>query len=204
MQRRIVIARHAQDDETRRGGWGQQDLVPEGIVQAEALAAWLQGYQPALGINHIVASDLRRAAHTAQIIQKALDVPLSYGEGLREMNNGALAGMPNEEALTRYPGLYASSLEMDEPYPGSGESPRAFMQRIRNTFDRLSSDVEAGSAPLWITHGGAVNILYHLLEGKAWSNRQKAYPAAHASVHVLEHNGKGWHFTLRNKHIYLG
>ncbi len=40
-------------------------------------------------------------------------VPVVKEEKLREMNNGVLVGMLNEEALIKYPGLFFSSLEMD-------------------------------------------------------------------------------------------
>ncbi len=67
-----------------------------------------------------------------------MDLPVQEEFQLREMNNGDLAGMLNDEALERYPGLFFSSLKMNEPYP-NGESPNDFFMRIKKWFDEFTA-----------------------------------------------------------------
>ena len=89
--------------------------------------------QKEFNIQKIISSDLKRAKQTAEIINGELKLPIEYTEKLREMNNGKIAGMLNEEVEKLYPGLYYNTLAIDEKYPG-GESPLDFYKRIKNSF----------------------------------------------------------------------
>ena len=82
-------------------------------------------------ITKIISSDLQRTITTADYVSKELGLPIVKNEKLREINNGDLAGMLNEEAIIRYPGLFFSSLEMNKSYP-NGESPNDFYVRVKN------------------------------------------------------------------------
>jgi broad specificity phosphatase PhoE len=131
---RIVFVRHGQDERDYRGGWSRRGLVPEGREQALVLANALhERWQP---IEHLLSSDLPRAAETAAPIAAALGLPVHHDPAWRETNNGDLAGMHNDEAALRYPGLYFAALAMDEAYPG-GESPRQNYALITAAFQRL-------------------------------------------------------------------
>jgi 2,3-bisphosphoglycerate-dependent phosphoglycerate mutase len=195
---RIVFVRHGQDERGYRGGWSQRGLVPEGHAQAVALAETLrERWQP---LKHLISSDLPRAAETAAPIATALGLAVHDDPAWRETNNGELAGMHNDEASVRYPGLYFASLAMDEPYPG-GESPRQNFERIAATFRRLCKQIEAGALPdnvLVVTHGGVINIVYHLLHGKEWNNKNSSFPAATASIHEITRRSNGWCVTQAN------
>ncbi|MFF2908993.1 histidine phosphatase family protein [Paenibacillus sp. NPDC057934] len=102
----------------------------------------------------------------------------------RETNNGVLAGMPNEAAGKLYPGLYFSSLQWDQRYP-DGESPKENFTRVEEAFQQLcaasiaQSDIEN---ILVVTHGGVINIIYHILKRLAWSNTNKFFPADNTSL----------------------
>lgn len=50
---------------------------------------------------------------------------------IKQIISSDLAGMLNETALEQYPGLFFSSLKMEEAYP-NGESPKDFYLRIKN------------------------------------------------------------------------
>jgi probable phosphoglycerate mutase len=131
---RLLLVRYGQDESEYQGGWSERGLTEQGWGQAQALAQALLGqWQP---LDLLISSDLRLAAETTAFIQKALpDLPVRYDAAWREMNNGELAGMLNSEALLRYPGLYFSSLRMDETYP-SGESPHQFFERVKTAFQQ--------------------------------------------------------------------
>ena len=109
---KIIFVRHGKDDDRYRGGWSNMDLIPEGMEQAKRLAKHLAEKKLKYDISHIVSSDLPRAMTTASFVSTELILPIVKESRIRETNNGELAGMLNDEALIRYPGLFFSSLEM--------------------------------------------------------------------------------------------
>ncbi len=107
---KVIFVRHGKDDERFRGGWSRLDLTAEGREQAKALAGRLAACRGELSIGAIVASDLPRAMSTANILAEELKLPVQPEPRLREIDNGLLAGMRNETALERYPGLFFISV----------------------------------------------------------------------------------------------
>lgn len=183
---KVFFVRHGKDDENYRGGWSSLGLVPEGIEQAKRLARYLKEKNTEFDIKNVVTGDLPRAKETADIIATELNLPVATDERLREANNGDLAGMPNSEALEKYPGLFWSALNPEECYP-NGESPAQFFARIKVWFEaflQACKDVEGNV--LVITHGGVINIIYHLVKGLEWSNTKKSVPVGNCSIHVLD------------------
>lgn len=183
---KLFFVRHGKDDEAYRGGWSRFGLVPEGVEQAKRLGLYLKEKKEEYGVNNVVSSDLVRAKETAEILAEALDVPLTFDERLREADNGELAGMPNEEALEKYPALFWSTLEPDECYP-NGESPNQFFTRIKTWYEAFLEEYKdfEGNV-LVLTHGGVINVVYHLVRNMEWSNRSKSVSVANCSVHVLD------------------
>lgn len=201
----IYLVRHGQDEEGYRGGWSQRGLIDEGIRQAEKLGQYLNEHKHDFNIHRIVCSDLQRAYQTASILADKLSLPFHGSEDWREMNNGLLAGIPNSLAEEKFPGLYFSSLRMDERYPG-GESPRENFARIKETFTRLCQDqLETNDHEniLVVTHGGVINIIYHLIKDMAWSNKNPFFPAANTGLHRVEFRDGRWEFTLENTAPHL-
>lgn len=185
---KILFVRHGQDDDRYRGGWSQMDLTNEGKVQAAKLAEYIYDRKCNFAVSKIVSSDLPRTVSTAHAISQKMGIPVVLEEKLREMNNGELAGMRNEEALVKYPDLFFNTLDMDEKYPG-GESPLEFFCRIEKWFlsflsmyDKLESNVVV------VTHSGVINIIYHIVKQLKWSNKSKPFPVANCSLHILDTN----------------
>ncbi len=100
---------------------------------------------------------------------------------MREINNGDLAGMPNELANQKYPGLYYNTLEKDQKYP-NGESPNDFFLRIKRAFDILVKNHED---VLVVTHSGVINILYCIANNIEFSNKKQKISIAHAKHIVI-------------------
>ena len=198
---KLIFVRHGKDADGYRGGWSKLPLIPEGIEQAERLAAHIKENACVYGITRILASDLPRAMATAERVACALGLEVQMEPGLRETNNGELAGMPNDIALERYPGLFFSSLDMDEPYPG-GESPREFFLRIEAWFSAFCAGCadEEGNV-LVVTHGGVINVIYHLVKGMEWSNKNRPFETAYCGIHVL--NVETMAFEVENKNDFL-
>jgi broad specificity phosphatase PhoE len=195
----LLFIRHAQDVEGFRGGWSELGLSAEGRQQAKTLGKYLQNSYTT--ITDIESSDLARAKETTQILLEYLLVPVTFNSDWGEINNGELAGMPNAVAEQKFPSLYFSSLDMDEPYP-SGESPRAFYKRVEKVLARLLAAADAKDDKIIVTHGGVINVIYHLITEQAWTNKNKSFPCLSASVHKLSHTSSGWHFTLQNHVTY--
>lgn len=120
---KIFFVRHGKDDENYRGGWSNLGIVPEGVEQAKKLGMYLQKTEEEYDIKKIISSDLARAKETAEILAEALCLPVMTDERLREADNGELAGMPNVNALEKYPGLFWNTLKPDESQAGNGNRP---------------------------------------------------------------------------------
>lgn len=198
---KVIFVRHGKDDDRYRGGWSNLDLIPEGAEQAKQLAKHLKENNCDYAITQIISSDLPRTMTTANFISAELGLPIQKEARIRETNNGDLAGMRNDTALERYPGLFFSSLRMDEAYP-NGESPNDFYLRIKTWFLEFSSDCcnRSGNI-LVVTHGGVINVIYHLVKGIEWSNKGHAFKAANCGVHVL--NMDTMEFEVENRTDFL-
>lgn len=167
----LYLVRHGQDDESVRGGWCHNNLLAEGKRQSHQLGQELKRIQ----FDKIYSSDLSRAKETSKIIHAYLkqNNEINFSTELREINNGFLAGMKNDIAEEKYPGLYYRTLEFDENYPG-GESPKEFYERIHNFLVEkiiLSNDENI----LIITHGGVISIMYHILNEIHYTNKSSVF-----------------------------
>ncbi|MBP1917459.1 putative phosphoglycerate mutase [Lederbergia galactosidilyticus] len=94
---------------------------------------------------------------------------------------------------------------MDERYPG-GESPIENYTRISNTFARICKEqIEENHQEniLIVTHGGVINMIYHILKEQEWTNTNKPYPIANTSIHKIEWNESEWRITEENKIEHL-
>ena len=184
----LYLVRHGKDDETVRGGWSDQPLTAEGICQAEAMSITMTERN----IRHIYSSDLPRAMQTAEILAEKLQLPVVPLKQFREVNNGDLAGMKNEEALVRYPGLFWNQLEWEQCYP-NGESPKQFYERIYAMWMIFSQKllVKKENAVL-VTHGGVIHVIRSILENRLYSNQTKQRKVQYAEVIALTYENGVW------------
>ena len=197
----ILFVRHGKDSDQHRGGWSQLDLLPEGKREAKTLADYLVQHKEDYHFTKMITSDLKRAETTATILVEALQLPLEKESSLRETNNGDLAGMLNSEADQKFPRLYFRSLAMDEHYP-NGESPREFYQRIKTWFQRfLQENNNSDETQIVVTHGGVINIIYHLVNQIEWTNKSNLFHVKHCSISLL--NTKTLVFEVENQTDFL-
>ena len=166
---KIYLIRHGEDDSSFRGGWSNLGLTENGIIQSKELAKKLKNFY---NINKIISSDLIRAKQTANIINSELNVEIEYTDKLREMNNGLLAGMKNDVAERKFPGIYFNTLDMNEKFPG-GESPAEFYERIVNGFNCIVNENANIDNLALVTHGGVIGIIYAYVNRLEWSNKNK-------------------------------
>ena len=179
------LVRHGKDDETIRGGWCDASLCAEGIAQVEALTKCL-AENSEFHIGYIFSSDLVRCKQTAEILSQMLNVPVEFYTQFREVNNGLLAGMKNDVACVKYPGLYWSTLGWEEHYP-DGESPREFYERISNTWFKFKDAVKNLPYDIMVvTHGGVMNVIQCLEHNVVYSNKLNPYPVGYAEMVAIE------------------
>ena len=198
---KILFVRHGKDSAQHRGGWSQLDLLSEGKREAETLANYLAQHKENYHFTKVITSDLKRAETTAMILAEKLQLPLEKVSTLRETNNGDLAGMLNSEADQKFPHLYFRSLAMDEHYP-NGESPREFYQRIKTWFQRfLQENNNSDETQIVVTHGGVINIIYHLVNQIEWTNKSNLFPVKHCRISLL--NTKTLAFEVENQTDFL-
>ena len=181
----VYLIRHGKDDDTVRGGWSSHGLTPAGIKQVHTLAEEIASMH--INVGHIYSSDIPRAAETAEILSDRLGCPIEYIPELREVNNGALAGMEHDLANQKYPGIYWSALDYDECYP-NGESPAMFYHRVKTAWLELKSRrlKQAAGDALLVTHGGVIEAILCVENGAAFSNKTKHFSAPNASLIPIE------------------
>ena len=178
---KCYLVRHGSDDDTVRGGWSSSPLTDEGVAQVETLATRL--LVNGTKISNIYTSDLPRAKQTADILAKALKLPVTELSQFRETNNGVLAGMNNEKAKILYPGLYWGALDWEQSYP-EGESPREFFERIQDAWRRFKSQAQNNS--MLVTHGGVINVIRCIESGIQYSNKANPFPVSNAEMIEIE------------------
>lgn len=179
------ILRHGKDDESVRGGWSSSSLTKDGVLAVEKLAEDLAS-DSNMNIKRIFSSDLLRARQTAEIIASKLRIETEYLPQFREANNGLLAGMNNEIASAKYPGLYWNTLGWDECYP-AGESPHQFFDRIATAWHIFKKSIaDVNGDVLLVTHGGVINVIYHIENKIEYSNQSKPFSVKSAEIVSFE------------------
>lgn len=181
----IYLVRHGKDDETVRGGWSNHGLIPTGVEQVNKLAKEMAAAN--MNIEHIYSSDLQRTKETAEILSQYLKCPIEYHVGLRETNNGDLAGMKHELANEKYPGVYWASLAYDECYP-NGESPEMFYHRVKTVWLELKNKIskQSSKSALIVTHQGVIEVILCIENGVAFSNQIRRFSVPNAQLIPIE------------------
>ena len=154
MPLQIVYETHSWSEDNERGvatGWLPGRLSPRG----RELAAELGERRRADNIAAVFASDLRRAAETAEIAFRDTTIPILYDWRLRECDYGRDNGTPSA-ALDR-------AGHLDVPFPG-GESWRQAVRRAGGVLPDLAARW-AGRRVLIIGHVATRWALDHLIDG---------------------------------------
>lgn len=149
----LILVRHGQSEQHIRditGGWTDTPLTELGARQAQ-----ITGRRLALKIKElsprILSSDLSRAAATAQIIGKAIEVEPTFHQELRELNNGKAAGLTLAQAEQFALPVTQPMIDWI-PYP-QAESWRMMTDRIFGFLDRIESQI--GQTAVVVTHGNS-------------------------------------------------
>jgi broad specificity phosphatase PhoE len=160
-------------------------LSPRGVAQAERLSRRLAGE----GIVRILASDLTRAATTAQILQAATGAVLTYEPLLHERNFGDLRGIAYADI--------AFDIFAPDYAPPRGETWPVFHARVDRAWARVQALAAATAGHLAVvTHGLVCRSLagrhLRLPDGETvpviWSNTSVTIVEGPAPWHVRRLN----------------
>jgi broad specificity phosphatase PhoE len=173
---RLIIVRHGETDSNHAGiimGQRLDDpLNQTGRKQAEAAARELQK----AGIDTILASSLRRARETAEIISQAIGVPVVCRDELKERDFGGLSGKRWDE-LDEPSGGKAKELfqkDQNQEYdyrPWGGESVGDVKARLEKIIGEAK---RSGGTVLLVAHGGILRLMHHLVHKETIAKPQNA------------------------------
>jgi glucosyl-3-phosphoglycerate phosphatase len=156
--RRLLLLRHGQSTWNADGRWqGQADppLSALGEEQAGDAARRLAHGQ----FCRVLASDLRRARRTAEILAEALGLPVEVDPDLREIDVGDWQGLTRAEINQRAPGALAEWSEgRSESTPG-GETRTHLTDRARAALMRAAMAASPGDRVLLVSHGALIRNL---------------------------------------------
>ena len=152
-----LLLRHGQTAlsvQKRFSGTGDQELTEVGRSQAAAAAVRLA----TSGATAVVASPVRRARQTAELVAAALGVEPVFDPGLRETDFGVWEGHTFGEVGKGWPEEMAAWLaDPDVPPPG-GESFTATAARVREARDRVLASY-AGQTVVLVSHVTPIKTL---------------------------------------------
>ena len=187
--------------EGRLQGQFDSPLSDEGRVQARALARRLdrEGWKVAA----IHASDLSRAAETAEILGDELGLPVTLDARLREYDAGVLNGLTWAEIQARYPHLWHELQRSGKwvSIPGE-EGNEAFRARVSAALDDIRAGHEGAGAVAVVTHGGSLSMILLRLLGLE-RGRASPFTFANASISVVEFRARGAVISRLNDTCHL-
>jgi len=174
----VVFETHALSEDNERGiatGWLPGRLCERGRADAVEMGRRRRDD----GIAAVFASDLRRAAQTAEIAFGATDIPILYDWRLRECDfgtrNGSSAAEVSKDRLDYF----------DRPYPG-GESHDQAIARVARFLADLPTRW-AGRRVMLIGHLATYRALEHVTTGR---------PVRELVAANFEWQAEGWEYRL--------
>ena len=162
----VYVARHGETAWNAAGRWQGHTDVPlnaTGRAQARALADALRNR----ALAGVVASDLKRATETAQIVAFELGIALAYVDAdLRERCFGVFEGLTREECEASYAEEWQAWTLRQHP-PRGAERDQDLMARAVVALDRVATQVACVDAPaLAVAHGGTMRALVRAATGQ--------------------------------------
>ncbi|MGY1644367.1 bifunctional RNase H/acid phosphatase [Geodermatophilus sp. SYSU D00703] len=151
------LLRHGRTEHTpERRYSGRNDLPLSATGRAEAEAAAKRAQE--LGIEVVVASPLRRARETAEIVAGVLGLPVHLDDDLVELDFGRLEGLTAEEARREHPlatRRFAEGVTVAAP---GGESVADVSRRVARARARILRE-HAGRTVLVVSHVTPIKLL---------------------------------------------
>lgn len=144
------------------GPIGDLGLTPLGRTQAERLRDRLAATGE-IQADVLIASTLRRARETAEIIAPALGLPIIWDDDVQELRVGEFDGRPWNEIEQLVPDLRNEPLR---PFAPGGENWPQFVLRVGGALDRIVREHQDKTIVV-VCHGGVVDSSFLLFTGLA-------------------------------------
>ena len=146
------------------------------------------------GITRILASDLPRAAMTAQALSEETGVEIEFESLLQERSFGHLRGQTFVELEAQGINPFAENYE-----PEGGETWQEFDERVCHAWSRIQSALPASGTLAVVTHGLVCSALlhHHLASEPHVSDPGRLYPFRNASFTLVEASPP-WQVKLLN------
>lgn len=206
---RLILVRHGEAhagfEGVVAGRMGCTGLTDHGRRQAEALRDHLAANEH-LRADALLASELRRAIETAEIIAPGLGVQ-TFGQhcDLCEIHPGEADGLEWREYGARY-GHFDMQAEPDRVFAPQGESWNSFHERVRGMLERIAAAYE-GQTVVAVCHAGVIVASMRVLLGVARSGPDRAQlRPTNTGTTEWEHDPEAERWTLRyyNDASHLG
>lgn len=151
------------NEEGRIQGSGDSPLTGEGIKEINKWGQYLQKFQ----WDRIISSPLGRTRQTSDIINKHLNIPLHFEDGLREQHWGDWEGVTKVTLKGEHRAELNKQVSLGWYFrPPNGESRYEVLSRVQETLLNISNTYQSEKI-LIICHQGVIRTtVYHL------SNRQ--------------------------------
>ncbi len=154
----IYLVRHAitrSNKDKVYAGWGEEELLEEGVLQAQRLAREIT----VLGISAVHTSPVKRALQTARILNARIKAELIVEDDLKEMRMGVWEGLSEQEVEDRYPSEYKVWLQRPADLRMSGretlhEIQKRGLRAVNRIIQTRSEDVS-----LLVTHVALIRCL---------------------------------------------
>lgn len=185
---RLYLVRHGVHDlvgKTLVGRMPGIHLGPEGLAQAERLAAVLAGR----GIRTIVSSPMERCRETAAPLAARIGLPVGIHNALTEVDYGEWTGrsivsLSGEPAWRRW-----NDKRLDGAVPG-GEAIRDVQARGMSVVERFASDEQEPA--VLVSHGDVIKAVVLTLLGASLDRHDRLAidPASLTTIDLWPGGGK--------------
>ena len=187
---RLYLVRHGVtlwNAEGRLQGQTDTDLAPEGIEQAQKLAARLSR-EP---IEAVWSSDLRRARETAERIARPHELPVVVAKELREASFGLWEGLTEPEIIDRGDEEKWNDYRADSVThrPPEGENLDDICGRMLGVVEQIRRANPAGAVVV-VGHGGSLRAILCDALGSpiaAW----RRLTLSNACLNLIEYTERG-------------
>jgi broad specificity phosphatase PhoE len=164
--RTLVLVRHGRTEWNATGrlqGHADVALDDVGRWQARRGAQTLFRRHKA---SLVVASDLVRAAQTAQAYADAAGAPVVLDARLRERGFGQWEGLTQSELVDGWPEQYAAWRRGEEPVGIGAESKATVAARMVEAVRAYADDLEPEQTLAVVSHGAAISLAVAALLGQ--------------------------------------
>jgi len=198
----FVVMRHGQSTADvakpkRFEGQADNPLTETGLDQARLAAEWIATHRPP---QRIISSPLRRAKKTAEEVAIRVALDIEIDAGLLERNNGALAGLTENEAEAQ--NLLRPDGYLPHETVPCGETLIELRARAETFWSRALSQSKAGQRILIVSHGQMIGMLFRSFL-KLPMDESVRLQTGDTGIHCWRVDAKGQQIVFTNSRVHL-